>query len=252
MDYRLVDLYSQLSHASSIEQAWELYFREMEKMGFQHGLYGLVMHHLVEDSSQFVLSNYSESFSLEYENLGGPEADATAIWCLKNDGYIKWNSPVAMKLLEGIPKDTTAIEELSESYGIRNGLSLSMRQPKFGQYGGVGLSATGIRDKEFDRDIYHYRDYIVQASCLFETFAERHLKTGVMADLERDKGQAITPSEFEVLRWLAAGFKLQEIADEKVYRSIDSINLYVRSLKKKMNARTVDQLVAKAVGFKLI
>lgn len=53
--------------------------------------------------------------------------------------------------------------------------------------------------------------------------------------------------EQQTLQWLSQGLTIKDIANNKMYKSVESINLYIRSAKDKLNAQTRDQLIAIAV-----
>lgn len=58
--------------------------------------------------------------------------------------------------------------------------------------------------------------------------------------------------EQQTLQWLAQGLTIKNIANNKMHKSVESINLYIRSAKDKLNAQTRDQLIAIAVKDKHI
>lgn len=53
--------------------------------------------------------------------------------------------------------------------------------------------------------------------------------------------------EKRTLELLSQGFTIKDIADVKMHKSVESINLYIRSAKDKLNAKTRDQLIALAI-----
>ncbi len=63
---------------------------------------------------------------------------------------------------------------------------------------------------------------------------------------------ALNPLEQEAIRWLSNGYSIKEIADKKLFKSVESINLYIKSAKQKLQVRSRDQLIARAVLLGLV
>lgn len=64
--------------------------------------------------------------------------------------------------------------------------------------------------------------------------------------------EELTTSEKCTIHWLANGFSIRQIAEDKIYKSVESVNLYIKSAKKKLNSRTRDQMIAKAMAIGVI
>jgi len=67
-----------------------------------------------------------------------------------------------------------------------------------------------------------------------------------------DSYPELNQNEIETLRWLVQGYSINEIANEKLFKSVAMVNKYVRQAKDKLNARSRDQLIATAVLLELL
>ena len=67
-----------------------------------------------------------------------------------------------------------------------------------------------------------------------------------------DSHPELNENELETLRWLVKGYSINEIANEKLFKSVAMVNKYVRQAKNKLNARSRDQLIATAVMMGLL
>lgn len=65
---------------------------------------------------------------------------------------------------------------------------------------------------------------------------------------EEQSSHLLNENEKEVIQWLIDGYKIQEIAEKKMFRSQESVNLYIRSAKSKLGASNLAQLAVKALN----
>lgn len=61
----------------------------------------------------------------------------------------------------------------------------------------------------------------------------------------------LSPSEIEVLKWVAKGLTAHEVAS-KLFRSLDTIETHKKNIVKKLEARNTVDAVVKAVRMRLI
>jgi len=244
VDRRQIDFLTQLQDANSFEACWSVLQSELKKLGFKHSMYGFCTGTTSPDTFHAIsISNYPESFMESYEKLGGALYDETVQWCLTQDQPLCWSNDEA---LSDLSSESALIEELSASYGIRCGYSIPFPSITLGTKAGIGVSATQVSVNEFDRDIAPSFDYVKLICAFFETYAARFPLYHAATKQKYYPLEKLSQKEIEILRWLANGLRVQTIADQKIYRSTESINKYIASAKTKLKARTQAQLIAKA------
>ncbi len=250
MDNQIIDFQTQLFQCKSFDESWQLYLEEMERCGFAHLLYGYTLFTDNESdpsSFDFSVTNYYQAFLSDYVAVDGIGNDASVDWALDHDEPGEWS------LEENIAKLTPTqklVDEVSRDHGIVYGYTIPVRLPS-GNLGGVGCSATDIQKKEFKQDIAPKIGYITVITNLFHLHTLQFPRLLQNAVLGED-GEPLTEKEQEVIKWLAHGYKIQQIAEQKMFRSQESVNLYIRKAKNKLQAPNVAQLVAKAMVLRLI
>jgi len=202
------------------------------------------------DSNYIALSDYRESFLEAYEEAGGAEADVTVLWSQNENTPLIWNDPINMKM--ELPEKFHKVEQISADFDIQYGFTLPIHTGTEGFWGSFGLSASGMKEKDFLRDVLPFKDLLIAISTVFDMHIRQISGNHVLEQSTVSTLEALTPMEIETLKWLAEGYSIKQISDEKLHRSIDSVNIYIRNAKKKLNARTRDQLIAKALILRLI
>lgn len=105
------------------------------------------------------------------------------------------------------------------------------------------------RSKEFEHFIADKKNKIIQSTSLAQAFMHK-----LFSDRSDDnfwyttegKNRLLTPREVEALNWLAAGYRVDRIS-EKMNISSDTVNFHIKSIKRKLNAKTREHAVA--IGF---
>ena len=126
--------------------------------------------------------------------------------------------------------------------GFFVGLTLSTTHFNHNSYGAIGVSLAELSDTEFDKMWKDKNSDLIQVLGLLDIgMREQHLTEIVN----------LTPREKEVVEWLTVGLRPDQIADRLSigYRTVDK---YIDSAKRKLNARTRDQAVAKALILNVI
>ncbi len=256
MDNQIIDFQTRLFQCRSFDESWQLYLGEMEQCGFAHLSYG----HTVFDDNEvhpqnicYYLTSYRQEFVDDYMQVDGVENDISITYALYYEQPLEWALEEKI-LLEGksieLSSAQRVVDDVSKDHGIVHGYTIPLKLPG-GNVGGAGLSATGIQKKEFEQDIAPNIGYITVITNLFHIQAlqfPRPLRNAVVGK-EREP---LTVKEREVIKWLAHGYKIQLIAEKKMFRSQESVNLYIRKAKDKLKALNVAQLVAKAMVLRLI
>ena len=135
--------------------------------------------------------------------------------------------------------------EMAGRQGFRSGLGIPMRLQSSGRYGGFNLGTRMDRTR-FEREIWPHRE-AVRAFCLIV-----HRRAESLLDAERRRSIAtrmpavLSPRERQCIVLLAGGLRVQAIADALGIGEA-AVSLYLRNARRKLKARTREQLVAMAL-----
>lgn len=131
---------------------------------------------------------------------------------------------------------------ISDELGFQVGVTIPTVALSLDGLGGTGLCAGELSPVEFEKMWADKQGIIMQILGLLDMrMREQHLSQVI----------GLSPREQETLKWLATGLRPDQIAYRLNigYRTIDK---YINGAKRKLNARTRDQAVAKALIFKAI
>ncbi len=131
---------------------------------------------------------------------------------------------------------------IEREMGLYFGFTLPTTYFQAGNYGAHGISMAELDPNEFKK-----------------IWSEKHSEiTGILGVMDADMRQnylgqivKLSPREKEMLEWLSAGLNPQQIADH-LKISTSTIDKYIVGAKKKLNARTRDHAVTKALLLNII
>jgi DNA-binding CsgD family transcriptional regulator len=241
------DFITGIKQCGTIDQSWAYFLKTINKLGFDSAMYILTFEGRKNNYSGIYLSNYNASFLNEYDKLlfaTGDIHDVAVSWCLNNDDVIEWESDLFSSLQT---KENKIFDDLAADYNMAHGLSIPIRSRSHIYNGGIGLCAENVSSKVFKNDIR----YNIPIAYHFGNILHDHLnkleQNFMLINGSRTNVTNLSILEIETLKWLVAGFTIKQISDEKMYKSIESINKYIHSAKIKLNVRTRDQLIARAM-----
>lgn len=250
MENRLLNFLSRLTGSKTFDESWEVYLAELATLGINHSLYGFILfqnkNRDLSDQFSYV-TNYQQEFLDIYDSEDYATNDSSLEWCLTRNDILEW---CLKENLAQLTPEQQRVDDLGRDYGIEYGYSIPVELDG-GTKGGFGLSATGIGEKEFKRDIARELPYINGVAQLFHSHVQNLPKFMGSEQQHGDIGDALSDKEREVIKLLAHGYGTQEIP-EKMHRSQASVNGYIHNAKKKLKALNAAQLVAKALILKLI
>lgn len=251
----MYDLFEKLSETTSREECFRQYMSYIERFGLTNGmLISLTGGSPTEENAVITYdSTYDAKFTEEYLSLGGARNDISA-QLLINSPQLQFHFHLTVNnenrqsiYNRPLTREEIAIEELSNDFGIVEGFAVELTRTGGYTSLGAGVSAVGMTEKEYIKDVLPLEQEIRRANRLLEVSIQRFDKSSTIALPAK-----LTVRQQDILRWLAHGYRLQEIAENKVYRSIHTINKEMHSLKVKLNARTQEELVAKGILWGLI
>ncbi len=249
MDKMLIDFITGLNQCESFEEAWKLYQKVISEQGITQSLYGITLTPSDKRGEEDFLyhTNYSDGFMREYDDNQLSEYDVLVDWCQQRLEPYEWNT-----LDFNLTKQQQVLEELSNDYQIQWGYTIPLRLLLGDAWGGVGLCAVGISKKEFEKDVKPNYEYIQLITHTFHSFVQRFPRfTEELTNYDHVIGRLNT-NEIETLKWLIHGLSIKEIANKKLFKSVDMVNKYINSAKNKLNAINRDQLIAKAMILGLV
>jgi len=168
--------------------------------------------------------------------------DATTILLFQGRQEVDWTTlrPDAERLGPEVLRN----HEMAQDFGIRNGIGLRLDQDAGGRMlSGVGLWFSDPPDAAaFHADWTRHRDEIKHVLHLFDTTV-RHDRAPLLVGL--------SDRERDALSYLAAGYRSAE-ASWAMRISEKTFEKHVARAKDKLNARTRDHAVAKALVMRLI
>lgn len=245
-DRVIVDFIIQLQSCATAQQSYCRYAETLGGFGINESIYAI----LLGDSDYIALSDYRQNFLEAYKDAGGAEADVTVFWSQQRNTPQVWNDPINQRM--ELPEKFHKVEQISADFDIQYGFTLPIHTGVEGFWGSCGLSASGIKKQTFLQDVLPFKDLLIAISTIFDMHVRQVSGNHILEQSTVSTLEALTPMEIETLKWLAEGYSIKQISDEKLHRSIDSVNIYIRNAKKKLNARTRDQLIAKALILRLI
>lgn len=244
-DRIFVDFVLNLQTCASVQDSYALFSKTLKQFGITETVYAMVL-----GSKDYLgLSDYRPDFIEAYEAVGGVASDFTVQWSRSNEQTLVWDNTRNADILTQAQYE---LERVSVDFNIESGFTLPVHTGVKGYWGTIGLSATGVERREFRRDILPLQKLMEAISSVFDMHIRQFSGDQVLALNNFGTLQRLAPAEKETLKWLAEGYSIKQIADEKLYRSVDSINLYIRGAKQKLKARNRDQLIARALILKLI
>jgi len=235
----------QLQGSRTLDECWEAYRKLMENFGFIEMFYGLDM---ASKKTEYVgnieslISTYRNEFLSELLKPYYLKNDYTIYWCENSERVLNWSNVE----LEDITRGQLDVAVLSWDFKIVNGLSVPLRiDGHTNSWGGVGLSATGMEDDEFNVVLKEYGELVCRLTYLF------HQRVQSLPFLLKHKGTydrmiELTPEEKDCLLYSSCGYQISEIAD-KLNKKKRTVELYMKNAREKLNAKTTTHAISKAI-----
>ncbi len=209
----------------------------VQKLDFEHFIYGMRLHAGEGEAHEFVLSGYPSSWRSIYEQQGYAAIDPTVSHCLSSNLPLVWSSQLFLD------KGAAALMEHARQYGLRSGLTVPVHSPNL-QTGLLSVaSEAALVDDDMDR-IAHLQLF---ASYLHEAVRKLVQKN---ARVQQTDFQ-LTPREKQCLSWAAAGKSSWEIS-QIVSTSERTVNFHIGNVIQKLHVASRSHAIAKALARGLI
>lgn len=253
MMWRRDDLLMTLLQAPDAQACQDVFLAAMADTGLDHGMV-ISSNSRAESLGCFTYySNHSPQFLSDYNAEGGLLSDCT-LWMAiahshralsegRASPLMDWRSTdaFAQQNQHRLPDAFSAIEQVAADHGVMMGFSYvfaNSPSPLGGSNWGIGLSATGLSEQVFERDILPLQQKIHEAVLMLEAALQRHRPDS----MPQWQIQALSQREQDIMRWLAEGLRISDIALNRLGVSEATINKDLRRLKDRLNIRTLEEL----------
>jgi len=246
------DFVDTLNQCENTEQSWVVFLRFIKQLGFNSAFYGLSFPSHKDNLPGIYLSNYNDDFLTEYDRLSGAFDDFndTALqWCFDHDVPLEWSSDTHLALQT---PQSASVDYLANDFGMTYGVSIPIRSRSHLYIAGAGVCAEGVNKKTYDNEIAINIPTLVRLTNLYHAYLNNTEHRSLFMPNVRTSMNRVTELELETIKLLAAGLTIKEIADKRLFKSIESVNLYIRAAKKKLQVKTSAQLVARAMVLGII
>lgn len=241
------DFVTALNHCKNSEQSWHTFLQFVAKLGFDCAFFGLTFSAHNDNLPGLYLSNYHDDFLTDYDKLSGAYdrvTDTAIQWCFDNDQPLQWNSAEHFALTT---PQSSLVDQLANDFGMAYGMSIPIRSRSHLYIGGFGVCAQGVSQKTYDNDIIINAPIAVKLANIYHAYVSNIENGSLFMPSTRTSMKQVTDLELETLKLLAAGFTIKEIAATRLFKSVESVNLYIKSAKQKLQVKTRDQLIARAI-----
>lgn len=222
--------------------AWrEKFFKFGKDLGYEQTLVAILPDRSTPMEAQFAFlhHSYSPVWVNKYDNEKMCRIDPRVAHCLNKTIPLVWTPEIFSE-----PEQKELYEEAG-SYGIRSGVSLPIHGPA-GETGILCFVSDMDPGRQFQKhaiyslpELSFFRDFIFESSATF-TKAEMELAT-----------TSLTKRELECLKWGAAGKSSWEIG-QILNCTEATVNFHFGNIRRKLNSKSRQQAVVKAVRLGLI
>lgn len=249
--YFVSDFLEKLLSAEPGEDTWNEVETHFKELGFCNITFGVID----KSTSQVegLISNVSKSWMDYYYERNFHTDDPFAAYVFKNDTSCIVTSRSIDSFIQAsfIQNGSTRAKQVylgGAEVGVKSTFLSPFHNAHDGKIMGFNLGS-GKECEEFERFSAEKRNAILQSTSLAQAFAQKFIAGDSFVKLRQAKlenGNVVTERELEVLNWLASGNRVSRIA-EIMNISDNTVNFHIKSLKRKLNAKTREHVVA--IGF---
>jgi LuxR family quorum sensing-dependent transcriptional regulator len=234
-----------LKQAPDAEAQWRLLARQAELHGFDKVTYGFLPLGSTAPVEQAVIwmRNSPAAWVEHYQQCDFASHDPIIHHCNRSRRPVDWRELEANCTNGRFCAEVRRVCLDARQFGLRHGISFPLRDA-IGAKGGISFGArSDVAEQEYRSDLARHHPLLQVCADMFHAGLDRRSLAAQRYELnERER---------ECLKWLAVGLKQKNIA-HKMGVAPPTIELYVRSIKRKLNAASTAQIIAKAVSLDLI
>ncbi len=239
---KLVDQFADLICCKSLVDWRNAVFSLGKKLGFEQTMLAILPNREtpLESKYAFQHSNYSSEWLNKYNEQKLGYIDPTVAHIATKSTPLIWSPDVFSQCGQ------EHMYEEASSYGLRSGVSL----PIHGMNGELGILCCVSDASQGNRALEHIAAALPELSC-FRDFVFESSARFIKATDDQGEMTRMTRRELEVLKWCAAGKSSWEIG-RILSCSEATVNFHFGNIRRKLNSRSRQQAVVKAIRLGLI
>lgn len=242
------DVADELFTAEGLDAKFSIVDKRLQQFGYVQYNYNRV---LKTRDGQFIglaaHTNFDADYLAGYLDGRMYEADYSIDHCTSSRAYLPWSEMLSHIQSDDLDPHRRRTLRYIHDNQLHAGVSVQMTQEAVAGgviYSGIGLTATtGTSAASHDA---HLQSKVQEISVLLSTLSAC-LEPNEVEEHHFD----LTEQERRILRGLAAGDQIQQIAD-KIALSDRAVAWHIRNIKRKLRTRSNAQSVALAMGMNLI
>jgi len=236
----------QVRSAPDSEAAWALLQNRLRALGFIHAKYGFVMAHpgVAEVPDILYIGALCEEYEAAFPDPPGPAGDAVVAHGLVSDDPLTYAGLYGRAESGMLNPAQTENHLTAREIGMRNGVAFALPDATMLTRGGISLEAA----REETPVEFHKRlmNFYPELRLLVEMFHGSLQKSSLL-----DEARHPSPRENECLLWTSQGLRPQQIA-HRLGTHPKTVDKQLQNARKKLNAKTNAQAVARAIVLGLI
>lgn len=241
----VVEFAHKLKGLNKIDEQWQALCAIATGHGFDKVIYGFVPAVMTRQFHEEIiwLRNCPQAWEAHYQQFHFADSDPVVRHCSQSEKPMDWRVLEQCSENGMFDEPTRRICLDARQFGMRRGVSFPLRDG-MGAKGGISFGAScDAGEREYRRDIARHYDFLQTCAEYFHAYANRHSLS--------ERRYKLTPREKECLKWLCSG-TVQKVAAHRMGVAEPTVESYVRSLKRKLNAATIPQIVARAISLNLL
>lgn len=241
MGQELESFVTKLHGVSSMDDAWAAFEAELTKFGIQHSLYMFMPTLPKKSASQetVLFESHNPAYIEAYMEHGHLDHDWGVLHCQHSTETKRWGDKEVIATLSA---EQMKGEELSWDFGIQEGIYIPIRGVSSQSWGGIGLSATRVSEKDWSFALSESQKLIEQTAQAFHEYVLSH---GYFNTFE------LSEREQEVLKLITRGMNKHDIAD-KLNISARTSEVHIYHIRQKLKCINDAQVTAKALVYNLV
>ncbi len=237
-----IERFAELMTCSSLAEWREELFSIGADLGYDKILVAILPHRDIplKVEHAFLHHSYPPAWLAKYDSEGMALVDPTVAHCASKSIPLIWTPEV----FSG--RRQKELYEEASSYGLRSGVSLPIHGAG-GELGILSLVSGCLPGKQFTE---HVLSGLAAISC-FRDFLFESSKKFVVSSSPTLAQVRMTDRELECLKWAAAGKSSWEIG-QILNCSEPTVNFHFTNIRRKLNSKSRQQAMVKAIGLGLI
>lgn len=222
--------------ASSVDELFKLFEREMQKFGYDRILMALMTAHpeLNREAEHGILKNYPEVWVKHYRDQGYDRIDPVRSHIFLRSSPYSWDE---LKVKDRLSKEQIRMFNEAREEGLLSGIAVPLRGPNGAVAGIAGASSAGyVETTQIQLDTIN-----LLAHQFYACFCRLLANAAECAPVE------LTSKEREVLKWCAKGYTKSEIG-QRLCISSHTVDYHIRNSQRKLQARNIVSAVVRAIS----